>query len=81
MGKTFFSALTSPTIIVQLAIYIYMTVFGMKAIFQIFSNSYIEWTYALGILYNLGLTLSALLRTVSTEPGYVTTALVEKLKN
>ena len=81
MGKSFLAALASPSIIIQLAIYIYMTVFGMRAVFQIFSNQYIEWTYALGMLYNLGLTMVALLRCVSTEPGYVTTALVEKLKN
>ena len=71
----------SPVVAIQLAIYLYMTWFGIRAIFQIFSNKYIEWIYTVGLIYNLGLTLASLIKTVNTEPGYVSPELVEKLKN
>ena len=80
--KTFLTVLVkSPFVAVQIAIYVYMTLFGIGAIFQIFSNHYFQWIYAMGILYNLGLTLVALYKTIQTEPGCVSSELIEKLKN
>ena len=53
--RTFLTVLVkSPFVAAQIAIYVYMSVFGVRAIFQIFSNHYFQWIYALGILYNLG---------------------------
>ena len=71
----------SPIVAIQLVIYFYMTWFGIRAIFQIFGNKYIEWIYTIGLIYSLGLTIAALFKTINTEPGYVTPELVEKLKN
>ena len=58
-----------------------MTFFGVKACFQVFDWWLMQWSYALGIIYTQLMLLVSLVKTFTTEPGNVTSALVEKLKN
>ena len=71
----------SPLIVLQLALYGYMTYYGLQATFRVFSSPLGKWTYALLIVCDLILAISALMKTYMLEPGNVSTALVEKLKN
>lgn len=71
----------SPLVLVQIALLIYMAIFGIKACFQVFGSSLVQWTYSFGILYTLVFALVSLIRVFITEPGKVSPALVEKLKN
>ena len=58
-----------------------MTYYGLQATFRVFSSPLGKWTYALFIVCNLILAIAALMRTYTLEPGEVSVALVEKLKN
>ena len=40
----------SPMIVIQVALFTYMTIYGIKATFQGFSNNFLSWTYAIGIV-------------------------------
>ena len=71
----------SPMVVIQLALFIYMTVYGIQATFRVFSSPFLQWSYAIYIVYVLVLAVTALLKTYMTEPGNVTAALIEKLKN
>ena len=71
----------SPLVAIQLAVFIYMTIFSVQACFQVFENVYVQWFYAVGIVYNLMMLVVSLVKTFLTEPGNVTAALIEKLKN
>ena len=46
-----------------------------------FSSPLGKWTYALFIVCDLILAIAALMKTYMLEPGNVSAALVEKLKN
>ena len=41
----------------------------------------VPWSYIIGMIYTLVLALVAMIRVFTTEPGNVTPALIEKLKN
>jgi len=71
----------SPLVVIQLAVFIYMTFFGIKACFQVFQNDYLRWTYVVGIFYTLVFMVVSLIKTFMTEPGNVTASLIEKIKN
>ena len=70
-------------IVIQLALFFYMTYFGLQATFRVFAGSgpLAQWSYTLFIVFNLILVVAALMKTYMTEPGNVTPALIEKLKN
>ena len=72
----------SPMIVIQLALYTYMTIYGVHATLRVFAGSRIVQTlYTLLILSILALAITSLLKTYTVEPGIVSQALVEKLQN
>ncbi len=73
--------LGSPFVFLQIALFIYMAIFGIRAIFQVIDAPFLQWCYTLSILYTLVLALVSLIRVFITEPGKVTPALIEQLKN
>ena len=71
----------SPLVLIQTALFIYMSIFCIKAIFRVFETPFVQWSYSMYLLWTLLLCFVSLVRTFITEPGKVTPALVEKLKN
>lgn len=58
-----------------------MAVFSLEAVWQAFESNITKWFYSSAIIYNSIFAITAMFKTFMTEPGKVTPALLDKLKN
>ena len=72
---------SSPIIILQLALFVYMSIVGIDVTFTAFDNDMVVYSYAIGIIYTLLLAVVSIFKTFGTDPGHVSAALIEKLKS
>ena len=72
---------TSPLVVMQLALFVYMGIVGIDVTFRAFDNDMIVYSYSIGIIYTLLLAVVSIFKTFGTDPGNVSAALIEKLKN
>ena len=49
----------SPMVVIQFALFIYMTVFGLMAVFQSFDNVALQWIYAISLIITFVLMMTA----------------------
>ena len=72
----------APLIIIQLALFGWMLVFSVKGAFEEFTtHKVIAWLYSIYMILIFFLCIASLFKVYITEPGYVTKALIEKLKH
>ena len=72
----------APLIIIQFALFGWMLVFSVKGAFEEFTtHKVLAWLYSFHMILIFALCISSLVKVYITEPGYVTKALIDKLKH